>query len=84
MTANRADKLSETPQPYYHRISISCETANMEGIIKDTSDYKRLLSYRKTDVIYQITYYFCHSYLAKGDRTVDQMVQAARRQKRGY
>lgn len=50
----------------------------MKGIIKDTGDYKNLLSYQKTDVIYQITYYFCHNYLTKGDRTVDQMVQAAR------
>lgn len=50
----------------------------MKGIIKDIGDYKNLLSYQKTDVIYQITYYFCHNYLTKGDRTVDQMVQAAR------
>ena len=31
-----------------------------------------------TEIIYDITYYFAHKYLAKGDRTIDQMVQAAR------
>lgn len=40
--------------------------------------YKALLSYRKCDAIYQMTYYFCHNYLKKGDRTIDQMIQAAR------
>ena len=25
-----------------------------------------------------MTYYFCHTYLQRGDRTIDQMVQAAR------
>lgn len=31
-----------------------------------------------TEIIYDITYYFTQHYLQKGDRTVDQMVQAAR------
>lgn len=42
------------------------------------TNYKNLISYRKADVIFQLTYYFCHKYLQRGDRTVDQMVQAAR------
>lgn len=42
------------------------------------TNYKKLLSYQKTDVIYQITFYFCQHFLSKGDRTVDQMLQAAR------
>lgn len=50
----------------------------MQGIIKKNGNYKKLLSYQKTDVIYHITFYFCENYLSKGDRTVDQMVQAAR------
>ena len=28
--------------------------------------------------MYDVTYYFAHKYLQKGDRTIDQMVQAAR------
>lgn len=50
----------------------------MEKLIPRVGNYKQLLSYQKSDVIFQITYYFCSHYLAKGDRTVDQMVQAAR------
>ena len=50
----------------------------MEKLIRPTGDYHRLLSYQKTEVIYEMTYYFCERYLQKGDRTVDQMVQAAR------
>lgn len=34
--------------------------------------------YKVTEIIYDITFYFTQHYLAKGDRTVDQMVQAAR------
>ena len=34
--------------------------------------------YRKTEVIYDLTYYFCKKYLKLGDRTIDQMIQAAR------
>jgi four helix bundle protein len=29
-------------------------------------------------VVYQITYRFCEKHLRKGDRTIDQMIQAAR------
>ena len=50
----------------------------MNDLIPRTGNYKALLSYQKSDVIYRITYYFCNKYLNKGDRTVDQMVQAAR------
>jgi four helix bundle suffix protein len=37
-----------------------------------------LLCYQKAEVVYDITFRFCHKFLARGDRTVDQMVQAAR------
>lgn len=48
------------------------------GILPHRGDYRTLLSYQKTEVIYEITYRFCQRFLRKGDRTVDQMVQAAR------
>ena len=50
----------------------------MEKLISNTGNYKKLLSYQKADVIFQLTFFFCHSFLRKGDRTVDQMIQAAR------
>ena len=50
----------------------------METLIPNRGNYKNLLSYQKSNVIFEMTYYFCHKYLSKGDRTIDQMVQAAR------
>ena len=49
-----------------------------EKLIRHSGNYRKLLSYQKSEVIFEMTYYFCHNYLKKGDRTVDQMVQAAR------
>ena len=40
--------------------------------------YRHLRVYQVTEMIYDITFYFTQRYLSKGDRTVDQMVQAAR------
>lgn len=53
---------------------------NTKGkVLKAPVVWKNLLIYRKSDVIYQLTVEFCHRFLpAYGDRTVDQMVQAAR------
>lgn len=50
----------------------------MNELIPNIGNFKKLLSYQKCDVIYQITYYFCNKFLSRGDRTVDQMIQAAR------
>ncbi len=40
--------------------------------------YRKLVVYQITEIIYDITVYFTNQYLQKQDRTVDQMVQAAR------
>ena len=40
--------------------------------------YRHLRVYQVTEIIYDITYYFTQHYLQRGDRTVDQMIQAAR------
>ncbi len=40
--------------------------------------YRNLRVYQVTEMIYDITFYFTQHYLQKGDRTIDQMVQAAR------
>ena len=40
--------------------------------------YRNLRVYQVTEIIYDITYHFTLHYLEKGDRTVDQMIQAAR------
>lgn len=41
-------------------------------------NYRNLIAFQKAECIYDITYYFAHNCLMKGDRTVDQMIQAAR------
>ena len=48
-------------------------------VLKKAVVWKDLYIYRKSDAIYQLTVEFCKRYLPPyGDRTVDQMVQAAR------
>ena len=41
-------------------------------------NYRNLIVFQKAECIYDITYYFTHTHLSQGDRTIDQMVQAAR------
>ena len=41
-------------------------------------NYQDLLFYRKIEVVYDFTFRFCERFLKRGDRTIDQMVQAAR------
>lgn len=50
----------------------------MDELIPHSGNYRKLLSYQKSDMIFRLTYYFCNKFLSKGDRTVDQMIQAAR------
>ena len=48
-------------------------------ILKNQTKWEDLYYYRKSVVLYQMTVVFCRRFLPKyGDRTVDQMVQAAR------
>ena len=37
-------------------------------------NYRNLIAFQKTECIYDITYYFAHNFLSKGDRTIDQML----------
>ncbi len=48
------------------------------GFIPPHGGYRDLLSYQKAEIAYDITQCFTRRFLSKGDRTVDQMVQAAR------
>ncbi len=49
------------------------------SIFKQTANWRNLNLYHKTDILYQLTVVFCRRFLPPyGDRTVDQMVQAAR------
>lgn len=75
-----SDGKSETKRkaspPNSHNTHTSHDSHSL--ILPPRGDYQTLISYQKSEVIYQITYRFCERFLKKGDRTIDQMVQAAR------
>ena len=49
------------------------------SIFRQVPKWQDLWFYQKSEVLYQLTYVFCERFLPQyGDRTVDQMVQAAR------
>ncbi|MCR9293338.1 MAG: four helix bundle suffix domain-containing protein [bacterium] len=48
------------------------------SIIPPRGDYQTLLSFQKAEVVYDITFRFANKYFARGDRTIDQMIQSAR------
>lgn len=48
-------------------------------ILKRQRPWRDAYFYQKSEVLYQLTFVFCRRFLPKyGDRTVDQMIQAAR------
>lgn len=53
-------------------------TDDQPSFLPKHGNYRDLIAYQKAEVIYDITFRFCHRFLSKGDRTVDQMIQAAR------
>lgn len=54
------------------------EKKNIEGFIPPHGGYKNLITYQKSEIIYDGTIYFTKRFFQKYDRTIDQMVQAAR------
>ncbi|BCR04842.1 hypothetical protein DESUT3_19110 [Desulfuromonas versatilis] len=48
------------------------------GFIPPHGGYRNLLSYRKAEIVYDATVYFCDRFIDRRSRTHDQMVQAAR------
>lgn len=52
--------------------------SNNPGFIPTHGGYKNLISYQKSEIVYDGTIYFTKRFFHKYDRTIDQMVQAAR------
>ena len=52
--------------------------APTDRVVPPRGDYRTLLSFQKAEVIYDLTFRFTKKHLSRGDRTIDQMVQAAR------
>lgn len=48
------------------------------GFIRQKGNFRELIVFRKAECIYDVTFFFTHKFLEKGDRSIDQMVQAAR------
>ncbi|MEB2785565.1 four helix bundle suffix domain-containing protein [Algoriphagus persicinus] len=57
---------------------MSDQDKNTEGFIPQHGGYRNLFSYQKAEIIYDGTVYFTNRFFHKYDRTVGQMVQAAR------
>src|SRR5688572_9867371 len=53
-------------------------TPDEPGFLPKRGNYRALLSYQKAEVVYDLTFRFCQRFLSRGDRTIDQIVQAAR------
>lgn len=53
-------------------------TIGNDNFLPQQGDYRRLRAFQVTTVIYDITRWFATNNFAPGDRTIDQMVQAAR------
>jgi four helix bundle suffix protein len=54
------------------------ETSNPEGFIPAHGGYRNLFSYQKAEIVYDGTVYLTNRFFTKYDRTIGQMVQAAR------
>ena len=56
---------------------MQCDMTDKDFIRQD-NNYRSLKAFQKAECVYDVTYYFANKFLSKGDRTIDQMVQAAR------
>jgi four helix bundle suffix protein len=54
------------------------EEKNKKGFIPKHGGYRNLITYQKAEIIYDGTIYFTNRFFGKYDRTVSQMIQAAR------
>ena len=71
---------TQAPQsPYPKNIPLSRYSDGTPSVMRKSTVYKEIHFFRKSDVLVQLTKAFCHRFLPHyGDRTVDQMIQAAR------
>ena len=48
------------------------------NFLRQDNNYRTLRAFKKAECIYDVTYYFANKFLKSNDRTIDQMIQAAR------
>ena len=62
-----------------HDIKLNYYADGTPSVLRKAVVYTNLRFYQRSDVLYQMTRFFCERFLPNyGDRTVDQMIQAAR------
>lgn len=49
-----------------------------KDFLRQGNNYRTLKAFQKAECIYDVTFFFANKFLKVGDRTIDQMVQAAR------
>jgi four helix bundle suffix protein len=54
------------------------EAPDNNSILRQQNNWQTLYFYQKSNVLYQLTFVFTKRFLIRGDRTIDQMIQAAR------
>ena len=76
---NRHPQTTNQPTPTNNKKGTTMEKRPVDKqFLRQGKDYTTLICYKKAVIIYDITYHFAHKYLERGDRTIDQMIQAAR------
>ena len=45
--------------------------AENKDFLRQDGDYRTMKAFRKAECIYDVTYYFAHTFLQTGDRTID-------------
>ena len=75
---NGNDENDDCRKDHTSHTSYSSHNVPEEALLPPRGDYRTLHSFQKAEVIYDITFRFTHKFLKRGDRTIDQMIQAAR------
>src|SRR5262245_12620959 len=71
-------KKTKTTKRVTGQYSSPSSSTSYPSFIPPHGGYERLLSYRKSEIIYDATVRFCDRFIDRKSRTHDQMVQAAR------
>lgn len=78
MKKNGGNTNNASDGPEKHTPHTSHSSQQPDRLLPPRGDYRTLLSFQKAEVIYDITFRFAHKFFSKSDRTIDQMIQAAR------
>jgi four helix bundle suffix protein len=78
MAAQKTNRTKETKATYRCPASAPSHSSPKAGFIPPHGGYKNLLSYQKSEIVFDATALFCERFLTKRDRTYDQMIQASR------